>query len=115
MMSALASTPSTPGDASAISSASQRAPPIGHRERLARDAEHAACAVVGCHDEQPTVRQQWSPVSGAQYLEGARRIGDAGLDEFDPSVIGQVHGVPLSTPGSGAQWQPPLRLERSNS
>ena len=46
----------------------ERAPPVGHRERLAWHAEHAPRGVIGGDDEQPAVGEQRPPRTLAQRV-----------------------------------------------
>ena len=74
MMSALASTPSHARARQRHHQRLERAPPVGHRERLAGHAEHPARGVVGGDDEQPAVGQQ-RPAHGACAAARAPRCG----------------------------------------
>ena len=83
-MSALASTPSTAGERQRHQQRLERAPPVGHGERLARHTEHAAAVWSAATTNSSPVGEQRPAPARAQPLErrrgcrrGCRSLGPA--------------------------------------
>ena len=105
-MSAVPSTPSTPGRASAIASRSSSSAPVGHRQRVVAGAQRAACRVVGGDQHQPAGRRRSAPSgrrrAAAQLGDPARAARTRVLDQVGHDVRRSRVTPPWSIASSSA-------------